>query len=55
MVLHEIYQFLAYKWLNEQEKCLSVLFSKILLSQFAKTLSQNHDIGALAGGILYLS
>ncbi len=46
MALHQIHQFLAWKWLNEQEKPLSVLICKILLSQFANTLGQNRDIRA---------
>ncbi len=46
MTLRQIHQFLAYKWLNEQEKHLFLLISQILLSQFTNTLSQNHDIGA---------
>ena len=38
---------LAYKWLNEQEKTLFVLISKLLLNPFANTLSQNYKIWAL--------
>ncbi len=52
MALRQIHQFLAQKWLNEQEKHLFVIISKILLSQFVNTLSQNRDIGALEGALL---
>ena len=47
MSLRQVHQFLAKKWLNEQENHLFILISKSLLSQVANTLSQNRDMRSL--------